>query len=178
MADQPDDPRFRDPLSEVTRKERKFLLGVSIGTMVLTSMHEKITRIPSIETAELSVGSQRAILIALASVVAYALVAFVIYAWTDFVSWRQTIAKSDVDLLDKMLYPVDPMSSNEVFGSPNPAHREELKAAQNLALGRNSKWSDWARRVSIWRAGWDFSLPIIVGATATAMAIWRAVTAG
>jgi hypothetical protein len=178
MADQPDDPRFRDPLSEVTRKERKFLLAASSATILLTSLHEKVTKIPAIETDQLSVGSQRAILIALALVVGYALVAFVIYAWTDFVSWRQIIAKSDVDLLSKMLYPVDYMSSDEVFGNPDPAHREELKAAQNLALGRNSKWSDWARRVSIWRAGWDFSLPIIVGVTATAMAIWRAVTAG
>jgi hypothetical protein len=178
MSDEPDDPRFRDPLSEVTRNERKFLLAVSMATIVLTSLHEKIKKIPSIETDELSVGSQRAILIALAVVVGYALVAFVIYAWTDFVSWRQTIAKSDVDTISRMLYPVEHISPDEVLGVPGPSDRSQMLLHHDRALGRHSKWSDWARRVSIWRPVWDFSLPAAVGITAATMAVWRALTAG
>jgi hypothetical protein len=178
MTDQPDDPRFRDPLSEVTRKERKFLLGVSVATIVLTSLHEKITKIPAIETEALSVGSQRAILIALALVVGYALVAFAIYAWTDFVAWRQSIARSDIEILSRVQRPTNPLLEDEVFGvsPPDPKHQAEIRMSLDLAFGRNSKWTRRARRGSFWRAAWDFLLPAAVGLMALAMASWRALT--
>jgi hypothetical protein len=179
VTDQSDDPRFRDPLSEVTRKERKFLLAISLATIVLTSLHEKITKIPliEIETDGLSVASQRTILTALAFVVLYALVAFVVYAWADFVAWRQIIARSDADLVSKMLFPVVRFAEGEVFGAPDPNLKEQLTASRDLAMGRHGKWAHRVRRVSFLRAAWDFFLPLAAGLYSLAMVSWRALTA-
>lgn len=178
VNEEPVDPRFRDPLSEVTRKERRFLLAISMGTIVLTSLHEKITKIPliEIETDGLSADSQQKIMAALAAVILYALVAFVVYAWADFVAWRQTIAKSDTTMLSDMLYPVSDFTSNRVFGEPSADMKERIKTSLDLAHGRNSKWTRRVRSVAYLRAVWDFLLPISLGAVAAAMAGGRALT--
>jgi hypothetical protein len=75
-----------DPLSEVTRKERVYLLGTSIvGIAIL-----KTRLVPSRITAlgiELEEGNQEIFLSLLGLVVLYFLAAFVVYAASDFLAW-------------------------------------------------------------------------------------------
>ena len=83
------DPQLRDPLSEVTRKERLYLLAIStIGITI-----EYTGLIPSeITTFGIRFGEadQNYLLIILALVITYFLVAFTLYAASDFLAWRLT----------------------------------------------------------------------------------------
>jgi hypothetical protein len=75
-----------DPLSEVTRKERRALLGLSLLGVALV----KVPLIPEKFTTfgiEFSRVNQKAFLILYALVVVYFLVAFALYAFTDCVAW-------------------------------------------------------------------------------------------
>src|SRR3972149_1614277 len=79
--------RVRDPLSEVTRKERRSLLGVStIGIIMVKTglIPEKITAFG----VKFSKTDQKSLLFIVAFIIVYFLISFVIYAWSDFVSWR------------------------------------------------------------------------------------------
>src|SRR5437879_5080865 len=82
----PDVARLRDPLTDVTRKERRLLLGVSmIGiTIVTTGLLPKQIQALGIT---LEPKDQASLLLLLAAVVAYFWVAFAIYAIVDFSRW-------------------------------------------------------------------------------------------
>jgi len=72
-----------DPLSEVTRQERKFLLGASALGVVIV----KTGLVPSKISAlgiEFEQADQKALLIAVGAVVLYFLFAFIIYGTSDF----------------------------------------------------------------------------------------------
>jgi hypothetical protein len=74
---------LRDPLSDVTRKERSYLLGISIAGIVMVRTNLVPSRITALGiTFE---ETDRKILIFLVGLVAaYFLVAFVLYAIADF----------------------------------------------------------------------------------------------
>jgi hypothetical protein len=85
--------RLRDPLSDVTRTERRNLLGVSAIGIVIA----KSALVPSKITAlgiEFDPSDQRALLKMLAAIVFYFLLAFVIYAISDLVEWRTSFHKA------------------------------------------------------------------------------------
>jgi hypothetical protein len=77
----------KDPLSEVTRKERRLLLAASVVCYALVRADLVPTRISAFGI-DFSEANQRALLHVLAVVVAYLLIAFTVYAGSDFVSWR------------------------------------------------------------------------------------------
>jgi hypothetical protein len=77
----------KDPLSEVTRKERRVLLGFSIICYALVKAELVPTRISAFGI-DFSEANQRALLHVLALVVGYLLIAFAVYAASDFVAWR------------------------------------------------------------------------------------------
>ena len=84
--------QFGDPLSEVTRAERKTLLLVSaIGiVMELTGLvPSKITTFG----VEFSEADQDLLLGLFGGVVIYFLVAFLVYAWSDFLAWRAVMRR-------------------------------------------------------------------------------------
>ena len=77
----------RDPLSEVTRNERRVLLGVSIIGIALV----KTGLVPSKISAlgiEFSQTDQKSFLLILALVALYFTAAFTVYAASDFIAWR------------------------------------------------------------------------------------------
>ena len=77
-----------DPLSETTRKERTALLGLSILGVALVKVPlvpEKLALL-GIEFAKLQQGTFVRLY---ALVVFYYLIAFGIYAFTDYVAWRR-----------------------------------------------------------------------------------------
>jgi hypothetical protein len=78
---------LRDPLSAVSRKDRRALLAVSLTglTVVWTGL------IPSqIATLgiQFSAGDRSSLLKLLALVILYFMVTFTAYAWADFIVWR------------------------------------------------------------------------------------------
>ena len=80
-----------DPLSEVTRKERKSLLGLAAVGIALV----KVPLVPTKLSAfglEFSTVNQKALLTLYAVVVAYFLVAFLTCSFTDYVAWRRSQA--------------------------------------------------------------------------------------
>src|SRR5215208_7776204 len=88
MAEVPSLVSKRDPLTPVTRKERSYLLAVSmIGIAIV-----KTGLVPSkIATfgIELDKPNRTALLLLLGLVTLYFLAAFVIYAASDFLEWRE-----------------------------------------------------------------------------------------
>jgi hypothetical protein len=77
----------KDPLSEVTRKERRFLLGFSIICYALLRAELVPTRISAFGV-DFSDANRQALLHVLALAMVYLLIAFAVYAASDFVSWR------------------------------------------------------------------------------------------
>lgn len=77
----------KDPLSDVTRKERRLLLGFSIICYALLRAELVPTRISAFGV-DFSDANRQALLHVLALAMIYLLSAFTVYAASDFVSWR------------------------------------------------------------------------------------------
>ena len=137
---------LRDPLSEVTRKERRALLGVSVLSLFIS----KAGMMPSEITAlgvKLGQTDQHAFLNGMSLVVGYFLVAFILYGLSDFIAWKISFNESC-----KEVY-------RQTFGSklhPNSAH---------------DIYKDWvplwpnhlAPSLSVVRILFEFLLPVAVG---------------
>jgi hypothetical protein len=95
MAEGPSPVSRRDPLTPVTRKERLYLLAVSmIGIAIV-----KTGLVPSkIATfgIELDKPNRTALLLLLGLVTLYFLAAFVIYAASDFMEWRERLVRESI----------------------------------------------------------------------------------
>ncbi|HVF60811.1 MAG TPA: hypothetical protein VNJ70_13470 [Thermoanaerobaculia bacterium] len=79
--------RVSDPLSEVTRRERKALLAVSAVGVAIVRTHLLPTKIVALGV-DFSSTNQNALLNILALIIGYFVLAFLIYASSDFVAWR------------------------------------------------------------------------------------------
>jgi hypothetical protein len=85
-----------DPLSQVTRNERKILLGVSaIGLIVLHAglVPTKIAAL-GIEFSQID---QKTLLRSIGALVLYFLCAFILYGSSDFVAWRMGLLEKLAD---------------------------------------------------------------------------------
>lgn len=83
--------RLRDALSDVTRKERRHLLGISLLGVVLKKTGLVPSKISGLGI-EFQNTDQRALLFIVAFVILYFLFAFIIYAFSDFLAWRLAIS--------------------------------------------------------------------------------------
>jgi cold shock protein len=81
------DVRLRDPLTPVTRRERTYLLGTSAIAIVLVKVGLVPTKISALGI-EFSSWDQQALVRVTTIAIAYFLVAFGIYAASDFFLWR------------------------------------------------------------------------------------------
>jgi len=138
--------RVRDPLSEITRKERRALLGVStIGIIMVKTglIPEKVATFG----VQFSKTDQSSLLVIVAFIVAYFLISFVIYAGSDFVSWRIAV---------------------------NSARQRWLRAAADNNAATNERefheladnifsWGQNSIRVSWVRAVWELLFPFLSG---------------
>ena len=76
-----------DPLSEVTRKERRALLGVSALGMAMSATGLIPTKISALGI-EFPPTEQASFVWAITGVVFFYLIAFIVYAWSDYISWK------------------------------------------------------------------------------------------
>ncbi len=120
-----------DPLSEVTRRERRTLLGISMLGLALAKVPLVPTKFAAlgIEFAEIN---RQAFVYLYALLVLYYLIAFVIYAFTDFVAWRRSehirysaylkAEKANRPEKSPSAYSVK-VSVNQPFAGENPVYR-------------------------------------------------------
>ena len=81
-----------DPLSEVTRKERRALLGISALSIAISITNLIPTKIPALGV-EFPPIEQGHLLLAITGVVIFYLIAFIIYAWTDYTNWKTELSQ-------------------------------------------------------------------------------------
>ena len=87
----PGDLLLRDQLSKETRTERRTLLGVSAIGIVIVKTGLVPAKISALGI-EFNQTDQRSLLLAVAAVTIYFLIAFLIYAASDFLLWRTTFS--------------------------------------------------------------------------------------
>jgi hypothetical protein len=80
---------LNDPLSIVTRKERKLLLISSILGITIVKTGFIPTKISALGI-EFAQTDQNSLLLVLGSIILYFLIAFLIYGTSDFLIWRLT----------------------------------------------------------------------------------------
>ncbi len=150
MARRPSEIRLQDPLSEVTRGERKTLLGLSaVGITIAVSglVPSKISALG----IEFDRTDQSALLRMLATVITYFLVAFMVYGASDFVAWRVAYRNALIDILRER----------------RARSQSEQADYENIVKRVPGEWLAKATRpVSAVRAGFEFAIPLAVGVAA------------
>ena len=157
-----------DPLSEVTRKERRALLGVSILGLALVLIPLVPTKISAFGI-EFQYIERRNFALLYALVIIYYLIAFVVYGFADLVAWRrsETIRYHAYQRAEQANKPEQsPIAKRlEAYSIP----KTEVKPTpQPFALGgptyRGLAGWTTAQVASKLRAIFDFMLPIIFAA--------------
>lgn len=148
--------RLKDPLSDVTRKERRSLLVASVIGITIV----KAGLIPSKISAlgiEFVQTDKRLLLIGLGVVILYFLTAFVIYALSDFIAWRLALMDSDRQALI--------MRHKIVLEALRKGSGEKKEDIYNDAtfFKKLSIFLWFLRPISVSRALLEFLLPIVVG---------------
>lgn len=147
-----------DPLTEVTRKERRSLLGVStVGLAVaLTGLTPEAIPAAGLEFSSLEQVAFQWLLIA---VICYYAVAFITYGGSDYLAWRIRYRRAQQDVAEES------RKSSEVT--------DGLRPPKNHLVRRTSFYKmamEFVRPMSVARALVDFLLPLIV-AFAAALAL-------
>jgi hypothetical protein len=158
-------PRLRDALSNVTRRERQFLLGISLLGITLIKAGLVPSKISGLGI-EFQSADQEALLSIVAVVIVYFLVAFIIYATSDYLAWKIAISKQFIE---------SAVSSYEkdILGLfPQPGTADEN--IQEFKHDLQKKFRFYFKLItptSIIRALFDFGLPIAVGCYALLLII-------
>lgn len=155
MADSPtpkttaSEVRIRDPLSEVTRKERKALLAVSLLGLVIANTGLLPTEIDALGV-KFSASDQKGILYVLVLVTAYFAIAFALYVASDFIAWRLALrsAACQTAITEAQMIEEDREFDRELA--------ERVRAAMPLGV----PWSRLSVPISIARVLFEFVLPL------------------
>jgi hypothetical protein len=145
----------KDPLSEVTRRERKTFLGVSI----LASAVIKANLIPT-KIAAFGIESDKvkpeALVILLTAAVVYFLLVFIAYAVSDFLSWRIAILEA------LRVRTIEREKAEKAVAEGLDDDSPEVAEIYKRQFALSAK----AIPTSVLRACLDFLLPLFVGAAA------------
>jgi hypothetical protein len=139
----------RDPLSEVTRKERRTLLAVSaVGTVMVKAniVPQKISAL-GIDFGEIN---KTILLRSIALLAIYFLVAFSLYAVSDFLAWRIAIQHYLLEL-----------STQDEGEAIREAFLEDTVRKRALYIDRLEKLGCLAKPLSFLRASFEFLFPIV-----------------
>jgi len=145
---------LRDPLSEVSRKERKFLLGVCAISITIVETGLVPNKISALGV-DFSPADQKSLLVIMALIVAYFLIAFMIYAVSDFIVWRIAFHSSVRSSLKQIA---------EEKNNPDNKTRAESAILESRILPEpRFAWASIHKPISFLRALLDFLLPVILG---------------
>ncbi|WP_448871427.1 hypothetical protein [Desulfobulbus propionicus] len=146
---------LKDPLSEVSRKERRALLGISLLSIMVVNIGLIPTKISALGI-DLKPEDQYAFRIILALVLVYYIIAFTLYGLSDFFAWR--------------------IAFNTSF--PTPPKEEDIKMYQSIIDNNNDgeevserSWfgslpSRYAHFLSKFRIFFEVFLPVLIGVCA------------
>jgi hypothetical protein len=154
---------IRDPLSEVTRNERRFLLGVSIIAIALVRTGLVPSKISALGI-EFSQTDQKSLFSVLALITSYFVAAFALYASSDFIAWRLAFRASLRDWVEQM------KKRDEERSKLKAEDRSDRHPAEDYYERYMRRWrivSIISRPTSFLRAVFEFILPIMVGIYAT-----------
>lgn len=171
-----DDPRVLDPLSEVTRRERKTLLlasllafAISIGGLVPTEIEALGIKLSQTE--------RDSILLLVSFSIIYLLSGFFIYSLADIRSRNIAIAlgrrKISPELskeISKAQSRVKEYIDNKKFDMlhKDPVTKKYFAASEDLKIAGKAK------ATGMLRVAFDFYLPIIVGLVAVSFSLYEA----
>ena len=149
------DVRLRDPLSDITRKERKYLLGFSILSITIVKAGIVPTKLSALGV-EFGKTDQQSLLWILGLVTLYFTVAFLLYASSDFLAWRL----SHLEVIRK---PIIEGVRAKLLNSEEAAIT--IKKRIWITIGAMIV-ANFTAPVSVLRALFEFVLPIIIGSYA------------
>ncbi len=150
---------LRDALSDVTRKERRSLLGISLFGITLSIGGMVPSKIPSLGIV-FRLADQRTLLIIVAFIVFYFIVAFIIYAASDYLSWKLEIKSWAIEKVIS--------ESEEVYRNYSHPGTTDEEAERDIGKlhKKNRIYFRKVAPISIFRALFDFGFPIVFGAFA------------
>ena len=155
----PSEIRLQDPLSAVTRGERRTLLGVSTVGILIAKTGLVPERISALGV-EFERTDQGALLVLLALVIGYFLAAFLVYAASDLVAWRIEYRNSLIRARREQVLSERPVRT--LTGTPLTPEEDTRVMAQ-----LPGSWLVAASApLSAVRALFEFALPVLVGAIA------------
>ena len=148
------DVRLRDPLSDVTRKERRFLLAISVFAITIVKAGIVPTKLTALGV-EFGKTDQQSLLWVLGLITLYFLIAFIIYAASDFLAWRLAFYQAFRESLKKRF-------EAEHKRDPSYERLREYEREFRVSLGNRVVFV-LSGPVSILRAIFEFFLPVVVG---------------
>ena len=151
-----------DPLSPVTRAERKSLLGVCSIALAIEYAGIVPTKISALGI-EFSQADQRRLLFALACVVAYYMVAFVTYAWNDHIAWQLSHSSAADQVIE---FGRGPDRRREVLSPRDPALHPLLR-------DEYERRSRFAPAASLVRVFVEFLFPVVLALCAIVALVSR-----
>ena len=159
MSNSSEDLVVGDPLSEVARKDRKWLLMLCILDITIVKAGLVPQKISALGI-EFDQANQEAILYILAAITTYFLVAFLIYASADFLVWRRALFR------ERLSWAREHQKRRE-------GGTEEEFWDREAELHRLSKTSFTSYRlvgfVSVLRIAFEFLLPVLLGLYSTSI---------
>jgi hypothetical protein len=156
MADlTPVEVALGESLSEVTRHERRALLGVSIIGITIARTGLVPSKISALGV-EFSQGDQKAVLGILGVVVGYFLIAFAIYSVADFIAWMSRRRDALQQSLDAKRQRLREQAAREY-------ERIRNMQSKDPEIPDSAVVTFLTLPVSIIRALLDFLLPMVVG---------------
>jgi len=154
MSEHTKDSSLTDPLSEVTRKERRMLLGLSVLGIFFVKAGALPSKISTLGI-DLETSDQNAFLYLMSAGLIYFIAAFFIYAMSDFIVWRSIVEKEYIDWYKRYM--------RERDNYPQDSHEAELDSEVQSAYKKNAIWYKLTKPMSVTRALFEFVLPLIVG---------------
>jgi len=147
--------KLKDPLSEITRKERKALLVIATLAIAIVKAGLLPTRIKAIGI-ELETIDQIVLLKLLSFIVMYFLVGFIIYGSGDFIYWRsERLKELQAELADEVDWQAQPRgTTSEVQMSKYEIMDLIRRKMKPLRLASTP--------ISLFRSFFDFLLPILL----------------
>lgn len=155
MIDSAKDVLLSDPLSGQTRQERRLLLIVSLLSIAMTKAGMVPQKINALGI-DLQLANQKALLFIVFLIVVYFILAFTIYAASDFIAWRKCVTEYYADNIRSFFKRMkEPVKEQE-------DHDYMLKDLEDsMRFWRGKAWV-----ASIVRALFEFLLPLLVSAYA------------
>jgi hypothetical protein len=170
-AGRPFEIRISDPLSDVTRKERRALLGLSAAAIVVAKTGLLPTKIANLGV-EFGLSDRVLLLKGLAIVVLYFLIVFLVYLWSDLLRWRLSFHGAMRDVLTSTIVSTTPAGEWEVATIAQERERidERRREALNIVKEQYTASARWLLKMVpaalVVRGVLEFLLPIAVGVCA------------